>query len=61
MLATPTTAAGPSVAETGATAQSFDAYSLLAPDAGVHSSLHYENSGRGYEGLNVAVASVGHH
>ena len=55
MLATPTAAAGPSVAETGATAQSFDAYSLLAPDAGVHSSLHYETVGRGYEGLNIAL------
>jgi hypothetical protein len=57
MLATPTAAAGPSVAETGATAQSFDAYSLLAPNAGAHSSLHYENSGRGYEGLSLAAAS----
>ena len=57
MLATPTTAAGPSVAETGATAQSFDAYSLLAPDAGVHSSLHHETA-RGNEALNIAVASA---
>jgi hypothetical protein len=61
-LATPsTTPVGPSVVETGATAQSFDAWSLLAPDAGMHSSLHYESNGRdGYNGLSVAVASVGH-
>jgi probable HAF family extracellular repeat protein len=59
LLATPGPTA-PSVAETGATAQSFDAYSLLAPDVGVHTGLHYENSGRGYEGLTVAAASVGH-
>ncbi len=57
LLATPVT---PSVAETGATTQSFDAYSLLAPDAGMHSGLQYENGWRGSEGLNVAVASVGH-
>ena len=53
LLATPT-AAAPSVAETGATAHSFDAYSLLAPDAGVHSSLHHETA-RVNEALNVAV------
>ena len=51
MLATP---AAPSVAHTGATAQSFDAYSLLAPDAGVSSSLHHETP-RVNEALNVAV------
>ena len=55
MLATP--AAAPSVVNTGATAHSFDAYSLLASDAGMPSGLHYENGGRGYEGLNVAVGS----
>ena len=37
----------PSVAETGATAQSFDAYSLLAPDAGMPSSFHHGNCARG--------------
>jgi hypothetical protein len=64
LLATPTTpatAVGPSVVETGATAHSFDAWSLLAPDAGIHSSLHYENEGRGYASLSVAVASDGPH
>ena len=54
LLATPTTTAGPSVVETGATAQSFDAYSLLAPDAGAHSSLHHETA-RVNEALNFAV------
>jgi hypothetical protein len=38
MLATP----GPVAKTGGATAQSFDAYSLLASDAGIHSSLHHE-------------------
>jgi len=62
LLATPTVAPlGPSVAETGATAQSFDAWSVLAPHAGTPSGLHYEEAGRGYNGLSVAVASVGHH
>ena len=54
LLATPV---GPSAVETGATAQSFGAWSLLAPDAGMPSGLHYENGGRGYDGLNVAVGS----
>ena len=53
MLATP---AVPSVAKTGATAQSFDAYSLLAPDAGAHSSLHHETA-RVNEALNVAASA----
>ncbi len=57
MLATP---AAPKVANTGATAHSFDAWSLLAPDAGMHGSLQYEASWRGDEGLGIAVASVGH-
>ena len=60
MLATPTTTAKPSIVETGATPHSFDAWSLLAPDAGMHSSLQYEAGWRGDEGLGVAVASVGH-
>ena len=51
LLGTP---AAPSVAETGATAQSFNAYSLLARDAGAHSSLHHEPA-RVNEALNVAV------
>jgi hypothetical protein len=54
LLATPTTA--PSDAETGATAQSFDAYSLLAPDAGIPSSLHQETTHVNHA-LNVAVGS----
>ena len=58
MLATPAT---PRVAETRATAQSFDAWSTLAPDAGMHSSVYYENEGRGYNSLSVAVASDGPH
>ncbi len=58
--------AAPKVANTGATAQSFDAWSTLAPDAGMSSSLQYAGNGRGYdgrgyEGLNVAVASDGPH
>ena len=52
MLAQPST----TPAETGATAQSFDAYSLLASDAGVHSSLHRETA-HVNEALNVAVGS----
>ena len=59
MLAQPA-AARPSVVETGATAHSFDAWSLLVPDTGMHSGLQYENGRRGSEGLNVAVASVEH-
>jgi len=57
MLATP---AAPKVAKTGATDQSFDAYSLLAPDAGMPSGSHHETA-RVNDGLNVAVASVGPH
>ena len=60
MLAQPVPTAKPSIVETGATAHSFDAWSLLAPDAGMHSSLQYEAGWRGDEGLGVAVASVGH-
>jgi hypothetical protein len=52
MLATP--AAAPKVANTGATAQSFDAYSLLAHDAGIPSGFHHETT-HVNEALNVAV------
>ena len=53
LLATPV---GPSVADTGATAQSFDAWSLLASDAGMPSGFHQETA-RVNDGLNVAVGS----
>ncbi len=56
MLATPP---APSHANTGATAQSFDAYSLLTPDTGMPSSLHQETA-RVNDGLSIAVAQVGH-
>jgi hypothetical protein len=57
LLGRPTSAdSSPSALETGATAQSFDAYSLLAPDAGVPSSLHHAAT-RVNDGLNVAVGS----
>jgi hypothetical protein len=58
MLATPT--AAPSVANTGATAQSFDAYSLLSGDAGLPSGSHHETA-YVHEALGVAVASIGRH
>ena len=53
LLGTP---AAPSVAETGATTQSFNAYSLLAPDAGTSSSLHPEPAhAHVNEASNIAV------
>jgi hypothetical protein len=54
LLATPDSS--PSAVETGATAQSFDAYSLLASDAGMPSGFLHETA-RVNDGLNVAVGS----
>jgi hypothetical protein len=53
LLATPL---GPSVVETGATAPSFDAWSLLAPDAGMPSGFHHETVHMNHA-LNIAVGS----
>ena len=47
MLATPTPRRSRASLRLGPRAHSFDAWSLLAPDAGMHSSLHYEAGGAG--------------